>query len=84
VRHATLAVVVAIVAVAMLAAAAGLRLRMHRHRRAGVSFWHAEMQRARDTRFASEGRELGATVALLGWGGIVLLLAAMIVSMWPW
>jgi hypothetical protein len=84
VRHATLAVFVAIVAVAMLAAAAVLRLRMHRHRRAGVSFWHAEMERDRDIRFEREGRELGASVALLGWSGIVLLLAAMIVFMWPW
>jgi hypothetical protein len=84
VRHATLAIVVAIVAVAMLGVAAGLRLRMHRHRRAGVSFWQAEMQRDRDTRFVGEGRELGAAVALLGWSGIVLLLAAMIVFLWPW
>ena len=83
-RHATLAIVVAIVAVAMLGVAAGLRLRMHRHRRAGVSFWQAEMQRDRDTRFVGEGRELGPTVALLGWSGVVLLLTALIVFMWPW
>jgi hypothetical protein len=85
VRHATLAVVVAIVAVAMLVAAILLRLRMHRHRRGGVSFWQAEMQALpRRSRFYGEGQALGATVALLGWSGIVLLLAAMIVFMWPW
>jgi hypothetical protein len=85
VRHATLAVAVAIVAVAMLVAATLLRLRMHRYRRRGVPFWQAELQAVpRRSRFDGEGQALGGTVALLGWGGIALLLAAMIVFMWPW
>jgi hypothetical protein len=84
VRHTTLAIAVAMVAVAMLAVATRLRLRMHRHRRAGVSFWQAEMQKDRDTRFVGDGRKLGPTVSLLGWSGILLLLASLIVFMWRW
>ena len=79
-RHAgTIPSGIVVVAVAMLVQAVRLRLRMHRDRRPGVSFWQAEAEKAGDRRFEPEARRLGATVDLLGWGGILILFGALIV-----